>query len=50
MPSITSLSSMARDATTWPRHKKKKVARNRERRTIAREAQRKIDEARGKRL
>lgn len=45
---ITSLSAMTRSRETWPRHKKKKAARNRDRRVIAAKAQRERDEKAGR--
>lgn len=43
MPSITNMSSMTRDRATWPAHKAKARKRKRERRTVARKAQRERD-------
>lgn len=40
---ITHLSAMTRSRDTWPLHRKKKQARNRDRKTIARAAQRARD-------
>lgn len=43
MASITNMSSMTRDRSSWPAHVAKKRRRKRERRTIARKAQEKRD-------
>ena len=36
---LTHLTTFARDASTWPKHKRDKKARDRERKTVARKAQ-----------
>lgn len=43
MPGITSHNFFSRDAATWPLKKAKEKQRHRERKKIAREAQRKRD-------
>lgn len=43
-PTPTHLNTFVRDAASWPKHKKDKKARNRERKTVAREAQKAKDQ------
>lgn len=42
-PTPTHLNTFVRDAASWPKHRKDKKARKRERKTIAREAQKAKD-------
>lgn len=49
MPYITHNTTLTRDAGTWPMHKVKKKARDRERKTLARKAQQERDEKAGRR-
>lgn len=43
-PTPTHLNNFVRDAATWPTHKKKSQKRNRERKVVARAAQRERDD------
>lgn len=46
-PTPTHLNTFVRDSLTWPAHKRKKIARNRERKAIARKGQQERDQKTG---